>query len=277
MCSTVPAGYAGVKVYLLGSSKGDIELVSSGRHWIGFNEELHLFPLFKQTYSFTQSKTEGSVTDESFTFQTAEGMSVNADIGVALRINKDKATAIFQAYRKGIDEIIHQFLRNEIRAALNNASSKYKVEYVYGEGKNKLMIEATQAVRAKMDPQGILVEDLFTLGDFRLPTHVVTALNAKITATQLAEKSENELRQAQAEAKKRVAEAEGSALAKRAIAEGEAKANQVKLSTITEQLIKYETIMNERMAIEKWNGVTPTTIMGGNVIPFVNTLAVAGK
>jgi len=227
--------------------------------------------LFKQTYSFTASHTEGLPTDESFTFQTAEGLSVNADIGVALRIDKAKVQDIFRTYRKGIDEILHQFLRNEIRSAINAAASKYKVEYVYGEGKNKLIIEATAAVQTKMTPQGIIIEELYPLGDFRLPAVVVATLNAKIAATQSAEKSENELRQAKAEAQKKIAEAEGTAASKRALAEGEAKSNQIKLSTITEQLIKYETIMNERMAIEKWNGVSPTTVMGGNVIPFVNT------
>jgi regulator of protease activity HflC (stomatin/prohibitin superfamily) len=270
LCSLL-SGYVGVKVYLLGSAKGDIEVVGTGRQWLGINEDLFLFPLFKQTYSFTQSKIEGSTTDESFTFQTAEGLSVNADIGVALRIDRTKVKEIFQTYRKGIDEIIHEFLRNEIRSALNSAASKYKVEYVYGEGKNKLLIEATSAVQAKMVLQGIIVEDLFALGDFRLPQVVVATLNAKIAATQAAEKSENELRQAKAEAQKRIAEAEGESASKKTLAEGEAKANQIKLSTITEQLIKYESIMNERKAIEKWNGVSPTTVMGGNVIPFVHT------
>jgi len=266
----VPVGYAGVKVYLLGGAKGDIEIVGTGRYYLGYNEDLFLFPLFKQTYSFTQSKTEGSPTDESFTFQTAEGLSVNADIGVALRIEKEKVKDIFQTYRKGIDEILHQFMRNEIRSALNAAASKYKVEYVYGEGKNKLIVEATHAVQAKMNPQGIIVEELYPLGDFRLPEVVVATLNAKIAATQAAEKSENELRQAKAEAQKKIAEAEGTAASKKALAEDEAKSNQIKLSTITEQLIKYETIMNERMAIERWNGVMPITVMGGNVVPFVN-------
>lgn len=268
-CERVPVGYAGVKVYLLGGAKGDIEIVGTGRYYLGINEDLYLFPLFKQTYSFTQSATEESPVDESFTFQTAEGLSVNADIGVALRIEPDKVKSIFQTYRKGIQEIINKFLRNEIRSALNNAASKYKVEYVYGEGKNKLITEATETVKRKMDPQGIVIEELYPLGDFRLPAVVVATLNAKIAATQAAEKSENELRQAKAEAQKRIAEAEGEAASKKTLAQGEAQANQLKLSTITEPLIKYEKIMNERMAIQKWNGVAPTTVMGPGAIPFI--------
>jgi len=257
-CSHVPSGYVGIKVYKLGGAKGvDHEVLGTGRYWIGMNEDLYLFPLFKQTYPFTKAKDEGSSTDESFNFQTVEGLSVNCDVGVTVHIERDKASDIFQTYRKGIDEIIHEFLRNEIRNAFNNAGSKYKVDYVYGEGKSKLLKEVEKAVQDKMASQGIIVESLYLLGDMRLPDAVVQALNSKIAAIQQSEKSEYELRQAQAEAKKTIAKAEG-----------EAKANQVRMSTINESLIKYEQILNERAAITKWNGVLPLYTAGQPFITF---------
>ena len=40
-CRKVPAGYVGVKVYLLGGAKGvDSEKLGVGRHFIGFNEAI---------------------------------------------------------------------------------------------------------------------------------------------------------------------------------------------------------------------------------------------
>lgn len=48
-CSKVPSGHVGVKVYLLGGSKGvESEQLGVGRYWIGWNEELYLFPTFTQ-------------------------------------------------------------------------------------------------------------------------------------------------------------------------------------------------------------------------------------
>jgi regulator of protease activity HflC (stomatin/prohibitin superfamily) len=262
-CSKVPAGHVGVKVSLYGSSKGvNAEVLDVGKYWIGVNEELYLFPLFKQTYPFTKAATEGSQTDESFDFQTVEGMSVNCDVGVTLHLEKDKVSSIFQTYQKGIDEIIHQFLRNEIRNAFTTSASKYKVDYVYGEGKGKLLKEVTDMVKAKMVPQGIVIEDLYLLGNFRLPQQVIDALNSKITATQRSEQKENELREAQAEAKKIVAKAQGDAEATLTEARAEAEANRIKMQSLTEMLIRYQTV-------QRWNGVLPAT-MAGNAVPFLN-------
>ena len=45
----VPAGNVGIKVYLLGGEKGvDAEQKGPGRYWIGWNEDLYLFPTYKQ-------------------------------------------------------------------------------------------------------------------------------------------------------------------------------------------------------------------------------------
>ena len=44
-CSKVPAGHEGVIVHLLGTSKGvDTEVKGPGRYWIGWNDELYIFP-----------------------------------------------------------------------------------------------------------------------------------------------------------------------------------------------------------------------------------------
>ena len=117
-CSKVPAGNVGVKVYLLGGEKGvDSEVLRVGRYWIGINEDLFLFPTFTQNYVWTKDATEGSPTDESITFQTQEGLGVNADIGISYHIDTDKVSLIFQKYRKGVDEITDIYLRNMVRDA----------------------------------------------------------------------------------------------------------------------------------------------------------------
>ncbi len=63
-CSKVPAGNVGIKVYLLGKSKGvDTEELPVGRYWIGINEELYKFPTFTQNYVWTKNINEGSIND----------------------------------------------------------------------------------------------------------------------------------------------------------------------------------------------------------------------
>lgn len=263
-CTKVPSGHVGVKVYLLGGSKGvDTEELGVGRYWVGWNEELHLFPTFTQNTVWTADSREGSLEDESITFQTKEGLSVNADIGLAYHIDPTKVTAIFQKYRKGIDEITDIYLRNIVRDAFVVASSNKPVEFVYGEGKAELRDEVEQIVKAKVEPIGIVIEQISFVGDLRLPDSVVTALNAKIAALQKASQRENEVKEAEAEARKKIAAAQGEAESIKVVALAQADANKILSNSITSTLVEYK-------RIEKWNGIMPTYMAGAMPTPMLN-------
>lgn len=258
-CSKVPAGNVGVKVYLLGGAKGvDHEVLGVGRYWIGVNKELYLFPTFQQNYVWTKDPKEGSKNDESITFQTSEGLSCNADVGISYHLDPEKISIIFQKYRRGIEEITDVYMRNYVRDAFVSASSKYKVESVYGPGKDALLERVNLKVKEDLQNQGIIVDKIYLIGDIRLPQTVIDRLNAKIAATQKAEQVENELREAKAIAAKQIA-----------VARGEAEANRLRKASITPAMIEYERMLNEREAIKKWNGVLPTTIPPNTTVPFL--------
>jgi len=270
-CSKVPAGNVGVKVYLLGTNKGvDHEELGVGRYWIGINEELYLFPTYQQNYVWTKDVTEGSESDESITFQTKEGMSCNADIGISYHLDADKISDIFQKYRKGIDEITDVFVRNIVRDAINQVASNMSVQDVYGVGKQKFISDVSVLVKSQLDPNGIIIDKLSLVGEIRIPKTVRDALNQKVQATQRAQQRENELREAEAQAKKAEAEARGKAQANIARAEGEAKAilveaeaqakaNRLLSQSITPTLVKYK-------QIEKWDGKLPTVTSDGGTL-----------
>lgn len=261
-CSKVPAGNVGIKVHLLGSSKGvDSEELGPGRYWIGINEDLYLFPTFTQNYTWTKSSDEGSDKDESITFQTREGLSVNADVGVSYHLEPGKINDVFQKYRKGIDEITDVFMRNMVRDAFNQYGSQVNVESVYGAGKTELLRKVEDSVSESVSGIGIIVEKVYLIGSMRLPQQVIRALNSKIEATQRAEQRENELREAEAEAKKKVAEARGEAQSVLTRAEAQAKANQILARSVTAELIKYE-------ATKRWDGKLPK-FSGGGAVPMI--------
>lgn len=272
-CSKVPAGHVGIKVYLLGGDKGvDSEELGVGRYWIGINEELYLFPTFQQNYVWTKDRQEGSIGDESFTFQTKEGLSVGADIGISYHLDPIKVNTIFQKYRRGVDEITDTFLRNNVRDALNSVASNLPITSVYGAGKTALIQEVEETVKNEVGSIGIVVDKIYLIGSLRLPDTVVSALNRKIEATQRAQQRENELREAEAEAKKKVAEANGMARAKLAIAkadaeakllqaDAEAKANHTISKSLTKPLIEYQ-------RIKTWDGKLPAVT--GGAMPFLD-------
>lgn len=275
-CSKVPAGNVGVKVYLLGGSKGvDQEVVGTGRYWIGVNEELFLFPTFSQNYVWTKDASEGSKNDESLTFGTKEGLSVGADVGITYSINPEMVANVFQKYRKGVNEITDVYLRNMVRDALVKSASTKSVESIYGVGKSDLISEVEDHVRKQVSEIGIIIERVYWVGDLRLPPSVTQAINAKIDATQKAIQRENDVRTAQAQAAIDVAKAQGEADAKlahaRAEAEsillkGEAEAKAIKLRA--DALAANENLV-ELTKAERWNGVLPTSMIPNSAVPFI--------
>lgn len=128
------------------------------------------------------------------------------------------------------------------------------------EGKTELVKAVTERVRNQVKDLGILIEGIYLIGEFRLPNTVITAINAKIEATQKAQQRENEIRQAEAEAKKKIEDAKGTAQSILEIAEAQAKANKILAESLTPELVNYKTI-------ERWDGVLPK--MTGSTVPFV--------
>lgn len=272
-CSKVPAGYVGVKVYLLGGSKGvDQEILPVGRYWIGMNEELFLFPTFAQNDVW--KLVEGK--DESLTFGTKEGLSVGADIGITYSIQPDKVPLVFQKYRKGVEEITDIYLRNMVRDALVKVASNKEIEAVYGTGKTELIAQVEEIVRAQVKDVGIIVERVYWVGDLRLPPAITQSINAKIQATQISMQRENEVKTAQAQAMIEVAKAKGEADAQlekaraesesiRMRGEAEASAIRSKANALAQNANLVELIRSER-----WDGKLPTSMVPGNAVPFVN-------
>ncbi len=273
-CSRVPPGNVGILVNNLGSDRGvAAEEAPVGYVWVGFFRNLYLFPTFTQNYVWTKNPNEGSQYDESIQFQTVEGMTVDADIGITYHVEANKAALLFQTYRKGIDEITNIYIRNMVRDALVSNADSLSVDAIYGTGKNALLAAVQKQVTDQLAPKGITVERIYWIGSVRLPQAVQDSLNLKIQATQKALQLENEVAQARAEAQKvvekakgdaasRVAEANGEAQSITLRAEAQAKANDLLAKSLTTDLVKYR-------AIDRWNGSVPT-YTGSGTVPFVN-------
>ena len=262
-CSKVPAGNVGVKFQMYGDGKGALQELPPGRYWVGWGYELYTFPTYTQTYTFTRSASEGRPVDESLSFQTSQGLTVNADVGITYHIDPAKVTLIFQKYRKGIDEITDVYLRNMVRDALVKQAAGLDIESVYGRGKANLIEAVQRDVSDEVAPVGIVVEKIYWIGELRLPENVVQSINAKIQATQMAEQRQNEVAQAQAEAQKVEAEAQGQAQARITIAEAEARAIALK-----GEALRQNPNVVQMSAIEKWDGRLPT--YSGGALPFLH-------
>jgi len=261
-CSSVPVGNVGVKVNKYGGDKGvDAQVLGVGRYWIGFNEELYLFPTYQVNYTFTRSSSEGSPDNEEFLFQTKEGMECSVDLGIAMHYDLDKIVKMFTTYRKGEEEIRAVVVRNAVRDALNKIAGSMPVESVYGSGKGLLIDSVQKVVTINLAATGIILDKISLIGSVRIPESVQSALNSKVQMTQEAQRVENEVAKEMAQANIRVAKAKGEADALKIQADAEAYYNQKVSASLTPQIVEIK-------RIEKWSGNYPTTygVNGGLMI-----------
>lgn len=268
---SVDPGHVGVRVDLTGGDQGvKPEVGGVGYHWNGPFTKWYEFPTFQQNYVWTQSPHEGSKHDESFTFQTKEGMQVSADIGITFSVEPPNVPTLFQKYRRGMDEIRDTFMRNMVRDGFNRVAGMYGVEAIYGDGKTQLLKQVEELVRKELAGVGIELGQLFWVGTLRFPPAITEALNAKVQATQQAQQAENELRRTTAEAKKRVAEAQGLADAKILDARAEGESQRLRSATITPLIVEMKKLEVQAAAVEKWDGSLPVQMVPGGAIPFIN-------
>lgn len=250
----ISPGYVGVVVNLLGDEQGvESKELHVGMHWIAPWKTVYEFPIYEQNHTW-----EGQ--NEGFNFQTSEGMSVHADLGITYHLKPEYIPRVFQKYRKGMSEITDVFIRNYIRDAINKAASQTCIEDLYS-GKADFFNEIETHVRNDLEPIGIDISRIYLIGRFHFPGNVIAALNAKIEAMQRAQQRENELREAEAQAKKNIALADGEARCALLKAEAEAKANLILSQSITPELIKWQ-------AVQLWDGKLPNVI--GESLPLFN-------
>lgn len=272
-CTKVEPGYAGIKVNNYGNQKGVSDFpVVTGRVWYNpFTTDIYKYPTFKQQAMWTDDPHEGPEYDQSITFNSIEGTPVKMNIAVSYNLDHDKVPALYVEFKKDAEHITEVFMRNEIRDELSMQASSMPIQAIYGAGKAKLFDDVTTALRDRLGPRGINIDNISPIGRPVLDPRVEASINAVIEAQQKAKEAENKVAQSRAEADQKIetargdsesmkTRAEGQAVAKLMVAEAEAKANKLLSASLSEPLIRYENV-------KKWNGTLPTYMVGNGQSP----------
>lgn len=252
-CTKVDPGNVGIRVSSFGGGV-QTEVVPQGTwKYTGPGYTLYEYPVFKQTTTWSQKS------GDAFTFQTVEGLSVEADVGITYSVDQRRVAEFFKEYRVPIDQITATFVHNTVRKALNDNAANMKMEAVYGSGKVDLFKRVAAQVRDTLGPKGLIVDDVYLLSNLRLPDQVRQSIVNKLAATQMAEQRQNELAQSQAEAAKEIAVAEGAAKAKVLAAQAEAEAIRIQGDAL-----KQNSELVDLTIAKAWDGHLPEQYLGGS-------------
>jgi len=252
-CTQVEPGHVGIKVENYGGSAGvSNQALPVGVYMAGPGTNIYQYPVFTSTYAWTATNEGRDGVDESFHFQDKNGLDLSADVSIAFRVDPSKAPVLFQKYRTDMDGIVAGPLRNAVRSAIGNESSKLGVEEIYGPKKAQLSAAALEDVQKYFAPYGLVVEQLYWASNIKVPQAVTAQINQKIANEQAALAAQASVATAEAEARSAVAKAEGKAQAMR----------------IEAAAISANPQVLQLRSIEKWDGVLPQVTSGGT--PFVS-------
>lgn len=230
----IDAGCEGIEVSLYGDDRGvgDVNLVTG---WVWYNPwttQIFEYPTYVQTIDY-----------EPFSINAKDGPLFTIDPNVNIKVADGKAPQVFKKYRKSLDEVIKGPVLKYIKDACRIEINKFTTDEIVSN-REKVEDAIEKRLIASLEKEGFVL-DQFTSG-LTYPEAIIEAINSKTKAIQDAQRVENEVKQAEAEARKLVVKAEA-----------EKQANELRTQALTPEIL-------QKMWIDKWDGTLPTTITGGD-------------
>lgn len=256
----ITPGHVGVVVHQTGSDRGVQDFpLQVGRVWYNpVTETVFEYPTNVQRVIWTKSAQEGKAENEEINYNSKDELVFHGDFAVSYELLREHVPAFYVKFRNDdIEAFTHGFFRDEVRNALNDIAAQYTADELYGEKKSEFLDKAKERIIDRVKAFGVNVVALGYASSPRPPEQVANAINNKIAAIQLATQKENELRQSEADAKKVIAAARGTA-----------EANAEITKSINPQLIQWRQLDVQQQAIYKWNGQLPA-YTGGGAVPFI--------
>ena len=205
-CERVDAGHVGVKVNMYGDNKGvdDVVAVTGMVFYNPITTRIYEFPTYIQHKEYKG--------ENSFIVNSKDGSEFNVSPIMNYSVQREKVPAIFSKYRRPLEDIEEGFLKTAVYDAFRLATNKYTADELIS---NRAVFEIE--VRRLLDGQ--LLKEGFTINQFTsnliYPETFKRSIEAKNNAVQAALRAENEVKTAEAQAKIKVATAEGLVILKR--------------------------------------------------------------
>jgi regulator of protease activity HflC (stomatin/prohibitin superfamily) len=250
-CTRIGPGHVGIKVSNAGDNRGvnQLPLSTGWVFYMPFGSTVFEYPTFVQTVVWSQAASEGNANEE-ITFNTSDNMVVGADVSLSYHLVDRDVPSFYVKFRSDdLKTFTNGFLHNTARIAFGRISGNYTADEI-NSTKRAAYEHDVLVVLSSMTMQYVVsLDQLGIIGKLHYPPQIQDAINAKVAAVQKAEQAVNELKVSQAEANKRVA-----------VAEGEARANQVLTASITPALLDWKRL---EILQAKWDGRYPLYLGGG--------------
>ena len=244
-CTTVKPGERGVSVVL---GKASDQVSDSGMYlWI---------PFIKSMKSINVKVLKTETTTEA---ASKDMQKITTVIALNWHIDPLAVSRLFQTVGDE-DDVVVQIINPAVSEVLKAATAKMAAEEILTK-RIELKNNIDESLKIRLKIYNVLVDDV-SLVNLNFTHEFNQAVEAKQIAEQRSKQAEYEAQRAIIDARAAVNAAKGGAESALIKAESEAKANKLKLQTLTPELIQYE-------AVNRWDGKLPT-MTGSSAIPFIN-------
>ena len=251
--TVIDSGEIGIKFHKFSTSDvGKGELEQTVRGWIIYNRyttDIFRYPTYIQRKNY-----------EPFTVTCRDASVFTMDPQIAYRININRVCYIFRKYRRGIVSLENGYIKTCIYNAYRTCANRYNSDYLMSH-RAEFENDVINQLHESLSSEGFIVEE-FTSA-ITPPASLSKTIEEKNAAVQAALKAENQVKEAEANAKIKIAKAKGDAEATKINADAEAYYNKKIAESVTDSLIK-------KMFIEKWDGVMPKTTAGNNMMMLLD-------
>lgn len=265
-CARVRPSFTGVLVNNWASDdNGAIRPQGRGLVWYNpFVQDLYIFPLHIQQQTYTQ---EG---DNPISIRAGkDNTTVAIDAALMYQFAENKVPDIFVKYRTDPETLATGYVYRTVRSAFMEAAADFAVMDLLGSGLTNLQTTAEGLLKAKLEPEGIIVDQLIITGKPGIDPAIEDAINKTLQAIQEANREEENIRRSAAVAQQARETAQGAADATLTRAKAEAEAARLLQQQLSPLVIQHH-------AVSKWNGQLPVYNTGGG-IPLINLPAAAGR
>lgn len=237
--SIIPSGSVGIKVRF-GKVQNTI-----------LEEGLHLKIPFADSIKKMDCKT---IRCEVITEGSSKDLQKinNTNIIVNYSLDKSKAKDIYKNVGPDYDKkIIHPSIEDSIKQGMSRYTSDELITK-----RNEVSDTILTILKEKIEDKGINIEQVNII-DLSFSAEFDKAIEEKQIVEQQTQKAQYELEKAKVENETKLEKAKA-----------DAQVMQEQNTQITEQYLKLKELENMNKAIEKWNGILPTTTTES--IPFIN-------
>ncbi|PTQ51986.1 MAG: Prohibitin [Brockia lithotrophica] len=234
---TVPAGHRGV-------------LLQFGAVKDVWGEGLHFKIPFVQSVVLLDVRVQKSSTDAAAASKDLQ--VVKSTVVLNFHVDPSRVADVYQ--NLGTD-YASKVIDPAVQEAFKAITARYTAEELITM-RQKVSEETKELLSDRLKPYGILV-DGYNIVNFDFSEEFNKAVEAKLTAEQMALKAQRDLERIKIEAQQRIEQAKA-----------EAEALRLQKDQLTPELLRLREIEVQKMAVQKWDGKLPNVT--GGAVPFID-------